>query len=120
MGESGTETRAVHETTCRDGGGRVVQDDCSMLLRQLVPLRLTPGAHTLRVTSRPLDGEAAGEFSCAAGEIVFARLTGQVTERYSMSAQLWKRLKIGAATGSITFDRDPPPALRGQRVVVTW
>lgn len=119
LGESSTETRAVHETTCRDVGGSVMQDHCSLLQHQLVPLRLAPGLHTLRATSRPVDGEAAGEFSCVAGEIVFATLTGQVTERYSLSSQLWKRLKIGAATGAIAFDRDPPPALRGQRVDVT-
>jgi outer membrane protein assembly factor BamE (lipoprotein component of BamABCDE complex) len=120
LGESDTETRAGRELTCGEVGGSVLQDHCSILQHQLVPLRLAPGVHTLRVTSRPLDGEAAGEFSCVAGEVVFATLTGQVTERYSLSAQLRKRLKVGAATGAIAFDREPPPALRGQRVVVTW
>ena len=54
MGESGTETRAVHETTCRDAGGSVMPDRL-----QLVAAPTGPAAPRPRVAHVACDLQAA-------------------------------------------------------------
>lgn len=108
---------------CEELGGQVSTGSvplCILSRYALLPLQLLPGRHRFVATSKSLDGEARGEFECAAGEVVYAALDGEVTERYSLSRQLGAGLRTGAATGRITFSPDAPPALRDLRVIVNW
>ena len=116
----GTPTAA---SRCEELGGRAFNGSvqlCILSRYSMMPLRLSPGRHRLVATSKPLDGEARGEFECAAGEVVYAALDGEVTQRYSFSKQLGAGLRVGSATGSITFSPESPPGLEGQRVILNW
>ena len=117
---TGESTAASH---CEELGGRVFTGPgppCILSRYAMVPLQLAPGRHRLVATSKSLDGEALGEFECAAGEVVYAALDGEVTQRYSFSKQLGAGLRVGSATGSITFSPESPPGLEGQRVILNW
>lgn len=119
VGAADEGSRSTREAACRDMGGNVLYENCSLWRRYLVPLRLAPGPHALRATSPTLRGEVSGRFDCEPGEFVFALLAGEVTETYSLSRQVKERFKTGAASGSIRFSREPPPQLQGQRVIVS-
>jgi hypothetical protein len=119
LGTAGDEKQAARETFCRELGGELVFESCTLLRRVVVPLRFAPGSHRLRATIPMLDGEVSGEFSCTPGELVFATLAGDLTERYSLAKGLAAGLKNGAASGSVTFSREPPPALQDQRAIVS-
>lgn len=119
LGTAGDARRPSRETLCRDLGGELVYESCTLLRRLVVPLHFAPGQHSLRATVPTLDGEVSGEFSCTPGEFVFATLAGDVTERYSLAKGLATGLKNGAASGSVTFSREPPTALQDQRVIVS-
>jgi hypothetical protein len=117
---TGESTAASH---CEELGGRVSTGSgpmCILSRYAMVPLQLAPGRHRLVATSKSLDGGARGEFECAAGEVVYAALDGEVTQRYSLSKQLGAGLRVGSATGRITFSPDSPPGLEGQRVILNW
>lgn len=120
LGEVDSSARSAREATCGEAGGRLLLDHCALTRRQLVPLRLTPGQHSLRATSATLRGEVAGRFDCEPGGLFFATLTGEVTERYSLSRQVKERFRTGAATGSVSFGPGPSPALQGQPIVLRW
>ncbi len=108
----------VPDPACRDAGGRTLTNACLVERGGLYPLLLDPGRHSLRFTTRELDGEASGTFDCVPGGIVFAVLRDEKTESYSMSRQLSSRLKVGAATGSLTVSDAAPEDLRSQKVTV--
>ena len=115
--------RSTAESGCEELGGQASNGSgpmCILAQYSMVPLLLAPGRHRLVATSKSLDGEARGEFECTAGAIVYAALDGEITERYSLSKQLGAGLRTAAATGRITFSRDPPPGLQGQRVILNW
>lgn len=112
------EARPAAEQACRDVGGRTIGTLCFVDRRLLYPLLLDPGRHSLRFTNRELDGEAGGEFECARGAIVYATLRVQRTESYSMSRQLSARLKVGAATGSLTFGDAAPERILSQKAIL--
>jgi hypothetical protein len=120
LGEAGSSARSAREATCVAAGGRVTFDHCALTRHQLVPLRLTPGPHSLRATSATLRGEVSSRFECEPGGLLFVTLAGAVTERYSLSRQVKERFKTGAATGSVSFGPGPSPALRGQPIVLNW
>jgi hypothetical protein len=84
----------------------------------LVPLELAPGKHHLRLGNRYYDGQVHGELSCRAGELLFAQEHGEITDVYSMSEQLSRRLNMGRAQGAVEFTSEPPPALAGSRVLL--
>lgn len=113
-----TEARPAAEQACRDAGGRTIGTLCFVDRRLLHPLLLDPGRHALRFTSRHLAGEASGEFECVSGAVVFATLSGQRTESYSMSRQLTARLKVGAANVALAFGDAAPERIRSQKVIL--
>ena len=119
-GDDGTPVGRDH---CEKLGGQFSTGSgplCMLWRYALVPLQLAPGRHRLVAAAKSLDGEARGEFECRAGEVVHAALHGELAERYSLTRQLGAGLRTGAATGRITFSTDPPPALQGQPVILTW
>lgn len=119
VGPADEDSRSTRESACRDMGGKILYESCTLWRRYLVPLRLAPGRHALRATSPTLRGEVSGQFDCEPGEFVFAMLAGEVTESYSLSRQLKERFKTGAASGSISFSRELPLQLEEQRVIVS-
>lgn len=117
------EDTSAAESRCQQLGGRVYSGPeplCILSRYALLPLRLPPGKHRFVASSKSLDGEARGESECAAGEVVYAALDGEVTQNYSFTKQLGAGLRVGAATGRITFSPEPPPGLEGQRVILNW
>lgn len=115
--------KSAAESGCEELGGQVSTGSgpmCILSRYAMLPLRLAQGRHRLVAASKSLDGEASGEFECAAGEVVYAALDGEVTQSYSLSKQLGAGLRVGAATGRITFSPSPPPGLEGQRVILSW
>jgi hypothetical protein len=115
---AGSAAAPAAEDRCRDLGGRVVGGFCQALRWPLVPLQLPPGHHTFVATSRWFDGEARGEHACAAGELVYLTLGGELVESYSLARQLGARLHTGYATGRMSFSPEVPDALAGRRVVL--
>ena len=111
------------ESRCQELGGRLSTGAgrmCVLARYGLAPMYLASGHHRIVATQKGLDGEARGEFECTDGEVVYAALDGEVTERYSLSKQLAEGLRTGAATGRITFSADALPGLQEQRVILNW
>jgi len=91
--------------------------------RWLAPLSLTPGPHRLEIPPNPYNTfHAFTEFSCAAGELVYATIE---THEMDVSADGRRRIHWKAQlAGSIGLSRDRPELFREQPMLIwadgTW